>query len=51
MIACCLRLPHPENLLEKQTAATALLHDLTVVARHVAHFAGTGVLLLNPFSG
>lgn len=45
-----LRVPHPENPLDKQIAATALIHDLTVVTRNVAHFAGTGVRLLNPFS-
>ncbi len=45
-----LRVPHPENPLDKQIAATALVHDLTVVTRNVAHFAGTGVRLMNPFS-
>lgn len=32
-------------------AATALSHGLTVVTRNVAHFAPTGVGLINPFSG
>ena len=45
-----LRVPHPENALDKQIAATALVHDLTVVTRNVQHFANTGVRLLNPFS-
>lgn len=45
-----LRVPHPENPLDKQIAATALVHDLTVVTRNTAHFAGTGVRLMNPFS-
>lgn len=44
-----LRVPHPENSLDKQIAATALLHDLTVVSRNVDDFTGTGVRLLNPF--
>lgn len=44
-----LRVPHPENSLDKQIAATALLHDLIVVTRNVDDFSGTGVRLLNPF--
>lgn len=46
-----LRVPHPENALDKQIAATALIHDLTVVTRNTRHYAGTGVKLLNPFAG
>ncbi|MBM5809168.1 MAG: type II toxin-antitoxin system VapC family toxin, partial [Cyanobacteria bacterium M_surface_9_m1_291] len=30
---------------------TALLHGLTLVTLNTADFAGTGVPLLNPFSG
>jgi toxin FitB len=45
-----LRVPHPENALDKQIAATALIHDLTVVTRNTAHFEPTGVRVLNPFS-
>ncbi len=45
-----LRVPHPENELDKQIAATALIHDLTVVSRNAAHFAASGVPTLNPFS-
>lgn len=44
-----LRVPHPHNALDKQIAATALTCDLTLVTRNVSDFAGTGVLLLNPF--
>jgi len=45
-----LRVPHPEHELDKQIAATALVHDLTVVTRNVQHFRATGVKLLDPFS-
>jgi predicted nucleic acid-binding protein len=44
-----LRVPHPEHTLDKLIAATALIHDLTVVTHNVKDFAGTGVRLLNPF--
>jgi toxin FitB len=43
-----LRVPHPENALDKQVAATALIYDLTVVTRHQADFRQTGVRVLNP---
>ena len=45
-----LRVPHPENPLDKQIAATALLYDLILVTHNVRHFADTGVKLLDPFS-
>jgi hypothetical protein len=45
-----LRVPHPENPLDKQIAATALIHDLTLVTRNLRHFQNLGVRLLNPFS-
>jgi predicted nucleic acid-binding protein len=45
-----LRVPNPENPLDKQIAATALIHDLTVVTRNTEHFAPTGVRLRNPFA-
>ena len=44
-----LRVTHPEHALDKQIAAIALLHDLTVVTRNTAAFLPTGVALLNPF--
>ena len=45
-----LRVPHPENALAKQIAATALIYDLTVVTRNQADFHHTGVRILNPFT-
>ena len=44
-----LRVPNPENPLDKQIAATALIYGLIVVTRNTAHYAPTGVQLLNPF--
>ncbi|MBU6251446.1 MAG: type II toxin-antitoxin system VapC family toxin [Cyanobacteria bacterium REEB417] len=44
-----LRVPNPHNAIDKQIAAIALLHDLTVVTRNTDDFAGCGVGLLNPF--
>lgn len=46
-----LRVPHPENPLDRQIAATALLYDLTLVTRNVRHFVASGVKLLDPFAG
>lgn len=45
-----LRVPHPENPLDKQIAATALIHDLVLVTRSIKHYSATGVKLLNPFT-
>jgi predicted nucleic acid-binding protein len=45
-----LRVPHADNPLDKQIAATALINNLTVVTRNIAHFAPTGVQVLNPFT-
>ena len=45
-----LRVPHPENPLDKQIAATALIHDLVLITRNVKHFSATGVKLFNPFA-
>lgn len=44
-----LRVPNPENPLDKQIAALALTYDLVVVTRNIAHFRHTGARLMNPF--
>jgi hypothetical protein len=44
-----LRVPYPEHALDKQIAATALIHSLTVVTRNQGDFEATGVRVLNPF--
>jgi predicted nucleic acid-binding protein len=46
-----LRVPDPQHAIDKQIAAIAMLHELTVVTRNVVDFANTGVRLLNPFTG
>lgn len=45
-----LRVPHPENAIDKQIAATALTHGLALVTRNTAHFTGLGLTLVNPFN-
>ncbi len=45
-----LRVPNSENPLDKQVAATALIHDLTMVTRNTVHYAPTGARLLNPYA-
>lgn len=45
-----LRVPHHENAIDKLIAATALIHDLTVVTRNHDDFAKTGVRIIDPFS-
>ncbi|MEB3184683.1 MAG: hypothetical protein VKM97_02240 [Cyanobacteriota bacterium] len=45
-----LRVPDPHHAIDKQIAAIALLHDLTVVTRNTSDVAGCGTRLLNPFS-
>ena len=38
-----------QHSIDKQIAAIALLHDLTIVTRNASHFSGIGVRILNPF--
>jgi toxin FitB len=45
-----LRVPHYENQLDKLIAATAPIHDLTVVTRNRDDFSKTEVRVLDPFS-
>ena len=45
-----LRVPHPENALDKQIVATALIYELTIVTRNDKDFVKTGVPVLNPFT-
>lgn len=45
-----LRVPHHENALDKQIAATALVYDLCVVTRNIEAFKATGAKVINPFS-
>jgi len=47
----CARLHVPDPRAERDAliAATALVHDLTVVTRNVADFKATGVALINPW--
>lgn len=45
-----LAVPNPLPLIDGLLAATAKVHDLTLVTRNVAQMAATGVALLDPFS-
>ena len=44
-----LHVPNPRSDRDALIAATALVHDITVVTRNVSHFQPLGVRLLNPW--
>lgn len=44
-----LGIPNPLPLIDAFFAATAIVHDLTLVTRNVAQIAITGVSVLDPF--
>jgi len=45
-----LGVPNPLPVIDALLAATAIVHDLTLVTRNVAQIAVTGVSLLDPFA-
>ena len=45
-----LRVPHPENALDKQIAATALTRGLKLVTRNLDHFSQMGLTVIDPFT-
>ncbi|MGE0283111.1 MAG: type II toxin-antitoxin system VapC family toxin [Rhizobiaceae bacterium] len=45
-----LHIPNPTSFRDAYIAATAIVHDMTVVTRNVADFASTAVRLLNPWN-
>lgn len=44
-----LSVPNPLPFIDGLLAATAKVHNLTLVTRNIADIAGTGISLLNPF--
>lgn len=45
-----LHIPDPRGERDSWIAATALVHDLTVVTRNIADFTRTGVSIVNPWA-
>jgi predicted nucleic acid-binding protein len=45
-----LGVPNPLPVIDALLAATAIVHDLTLVTRNVAQIAATGVSLFDPFT-
>jgi len=43
--------PRPVPVIDALLAATAIVHDLTLVTRNVADTAGLGARILDPFAG
>lgn len=46
-----LNVPNPVPVIDGLLAATALVHDLTLVTRNIAHVRRTGARCLSPFHG
>lgn len=46
-----LHVPDRRNEADALIAATALVHDLSVVTHNVKDFEGTGVIVINPWQG
>ncbi len=46
-----LHIPDRRNEVDAMIAATALIHELTVVTRNVKDFDGTGVIIVDPWLG
>ena len=44
-----LNTPDPKPVVDSLLAATALVHELTIVTRNVSDFEATGVAIFNPF--
>ncbi|MBX3169014.1 MAG: plasmid stabilization protein [Candidatus Eremiobacteraeota bacterium] len=49
--SAALHVPDPTSERDAMMAATALVHDFTMVTRNVGDFQSTGVRLLNPWEG
>jgi toxin FitB len=49
MRAAQLQVPNPHPVQDGLIAATALVHDMTVVTRNISDFSNTRVSLLNPW--
>lgn len=45
-----LMVPNVSSAVDKQIAATAIVHQLTLVTRNIRDFQNTGARLLNPFT-
>lgn len=46
-----LHIPDTRNEADALIAATALIHDLTVVTRNLRDLEGTGVVMADPWQG
>jgi toxin FitB len=46
-----LGIPSPIPLIDGILAATAIVHELTLVTRNIGHISGTGVRFVDPFAG